>query len=33
MGSATASLCAWWALGPIMRVFRPDEQKRSAEHE
>ena len=33
MGSATASLCAWWALGPIMRVFRPDEQKRSDKHD
>ena len=22
MGSAAASLCAWWALGAIFRVFR-----------
>lgn len=29
MGSATASLCAWWALGPIMRAFRTNADKRS----
>ena len=29
MGSALASLCAWWALGPILRLFRPDGEKRS----
>ncbi|MEW9806813.1 DUF6107 family protein [Mesorhizobium sp. ZMM04-5] len=22
MGSAAASLCAWWALGALLRVFR-----------
>ena len=31
VGSAAASLCAWWALGPIMRFFRPDEDKPSEE--
>lgn len=24
MGSAAASLCAWWALGYVMRAFRKD---------
>lgn len=34
MGSATASLCAWWALGPIMRAFRPNtDNERSDGHE
>lgn len=33
MGSAAASLCAWWALGPIMRLFRPHGHKRSKPHE
>ena len=34
MGSASASLCAWWALGPIMRVFRPyAAEKRSDEND
>ena len=23
MGSAAASLCAWWTLGVVMRVFKP----------
>lgn len=29
MGSAAASLCAWWALGLLMRVFKVNAQKRS----
>lgn len=33
MGSAAASLCAWWALGPIMRLFRPYGHRRSERHE
>lgn len=33
MGSAAASLCAWWALGPIMRLFRPNADKWSNGHE
>lgn len=33
MGSASASLCAWWALGPIMRAFRPIADKRSDEND
>lgn len=33
MGSAVASLCAWWALGPIMRLFKPNGQRRSERHE
>ena len=28
MGSAVASLCAWWALGPIMRLFKPNGHRR-----
>ena len=32
-GSAAASLCAWWALGPIMRAFRPNAHKRSDKHD
>ncbi len=27
MGSATASLCAWWALGFVMRLFERSERK------
>lgn len=35
MGSAAASLCAWWALGPVMRLFRADtnKHKRSEPHD
>ena len=33
MGSAVASLCAWWALGPIMRLFKPNGHRRSERHE
>ena len=33
MGSASASLCAWWALGPIMRAFRFNADKRSDRHD
>ncbi len=33
VGSATASLCAWWALGPIMRAFRFNADKRSDRHD
>lgn len=33
MGSAAASLCAWWALGPIMRLFRPYGHRRSKRYE
>ena len=29
MGSAAASLCAWWALGLVMRAFRANGRKRS----
>lgn len=33
MGSSAASLCAWWALGPILRLFRTGENKRSDKHD
>lgn len=33
MGSAAASLCAWWALGPILRLFAPHGHKRSDTNE
>lgn len=33
MGSAAASLCAWWALGLVMRVFRANGRNRSNEHD
>ncbi len=33
MGSAAASLCAWWALGYAMRAFRKDGRGASAEHD
>ena len=29
MGAAAASLCAWWALGLIMRAFRTNGRKGS----
>src|SRR5690606_31892499 len=29
MGSAAASLCAWWALGLLMRVFKTNGRRRS----
>lgn len=29
MGSAAASLCAWWGLGLLMRAFRQGTRKRS----
>ncbi len=29
MGSAAASLCAWWALGLILRAFKVNGQKRN----
>ncbi|MEX0408154.1 DUF6107 family protein [Aquibium sp. LZ166] len=33
MGSAAASLCAWWALGYAMRAFRKDGRGTSADDE
>lgn len=33
MGSAAASLCAWWALGLVMRAFKVNGQKRNEEHD
>ncbi|MEO3387850.1 DUF6107 family protein [Mesorhizobium sp. CAU 1741] len=33
MGSAAASLCAWWALGLLMRAFRLNGQRRSSRDE
>ena len=32
MGSAAASLCAWWALGVIMRAFKANGHRRSDGH-
>ncbi len=32
MGSAAASLCAWWALGWIMRAFKANGEKRRGRH-
>ena len=29
MGAAAASLCAWWALGLVMRAFKANGRKRS----
>jgi hypothetical protein len=34
MGSALASLCAWWALGFVLKLlgqYRPDRPRRDAE--
>lgn len=28
MGSAAASLCAWWVLGLLLRFFRPTDNER-----
>lgn len=33
MGSAAASLCAWWALGLLMRAFKANLNKRSDRYE
>lgn len=33
MGSAAASLCAWWALGLVVRAFKVNAQKRSDRNE
>ena len=33
MGSAAASLCAWWVLGLLMRFFKPREHKQDERHE
>lgn len=33
MGSAAASLCAWWALGLLMRFFTAKGRTRTADHD
>ena len=33
MGSAAASLCAWWALGVVMRAFKANGRNRSGTDE
>ena len=33
MGSAAASLCAWWALGVLMRAFKGNGHKRSGKND
>jgi hypothetical protein len=33
MGAAAASLCAWWALGLVIRTLKANTNKRSGENE